>query len=340
MKDQEERNKDDADTVFKAFANSFEKSSSHWQATDEYLSDIKQSKHQTTAELDIYIKDLIRRCQFPQEDQESCKIDLLYHATAHFEVRKFIRNAKQEELKYDCMIEVAKAHERTCQEYQIHKQAHSMAPPSNYSNPLMQTSALSKSFQRGTPKKTCGKCGCSHSHGECPAHGTTCSKCGCMNHRAQQCRSSGRRNSSTGRSPSPGRPQNRQRRFSGKQPNKGRGHGGGSGKQRSTPNKKPGQGHGHGGGKPFKTNALTVTGLSGPQHPPKVDGLGGNETKEIVSMKTGLLRPVHPPKVSGEPIINTFTCDALTSNGNELYEPPPVTKGRLTLTQTVMARQK
>ena len=41
------------------------KSSSHLQARDEYLSDIKQSKHQTTAELDIYIKDLIRRCQFP-----------------------------------------------------------------------------------------------------------------------------------------------------------------------------------------------------------------------------------------------------------------------------------
>ena len=143
-----------------------------------------------------------------------------------------------------------------------------------------------------------------------------------MNHWAQQCRSSGRRNSSTGHSPSLGRPQNRQRQFSSKQPNKGRGHGGGSGKQRSTPNKKPGQGHCCGGGKPFKTNALTVTGLSEPQHPPKVDGLGGNETKEIVSMKAGLLRPAHPPKVSGEPIINTFTCDALTSNGNELYEPP------------------
>ena len=59
----------------------------------------------------------------PPEDQESCKIDLLYHATAHFEVRKFVHNAKKEELKYDHMIEVAKAHERTCQEYQIHKQA-------------------------------------------------------------------------------------------------------------------------------------------------------------------------------------------------------------------------
>ena len=39
-------------------------------------------------------------------------------------------------------------------------------------------------------------------------------------------------------------------------------------------------------------------------------------------MKAGLSRPAHPPKVSGEPIINTFACDALTSNGNELYEPP------------------
>ena len=69
-------------------------------------------------------------------------------------------------------------------------------------------------------------------------------------------------------------------------------------------------------------NTLTVTGLSGPQHPPKVDGLGGNETKESVSMNAGLPRPAHPFKVSGEPFINTFTCDALTSNGNELYDPP------------------
>ena len=141
LKDQvPEDKKMDAETVFKAFANSFEKSSSHWQARDKYLSDIK---HQTITELDIYIEDLIRRCQFLQEEQETHKIDLLYHATAHFEVRKFVHNAKPEELKYDKMIEVAKAHERACQGYQIHKQAHSMAPPSNYSNPLLQTRTLS-----------------------------------------------------------------------------------------------------------------------------------------------------------------------------------------------------
>ena len=54
---------------------------------------------------------------------------------------------------------------------------------------------------------------------------------------------------------------------------------------------------------------------------------GGKEaseqwTKESVSMKAGLSRPAHPPKVSDKPFINTFTCDALTRNGNELYEPP------------------
>ena len=39
-------------------------------------------------------------------------------------------------------------------------------------------------------------------------------------------------------------------------------------------------------------------------------------------MNADLPRPAHPPKVSGEQFHNTFTCDALTSNGNELYDPP------------------
>ena len=191
-----------------------------------------------------------------------------------------------EELKYDCMIEVAKADERTCQEYQIHKQARSIANPSNsYSNPPIQTNALSKSFQKGPPKKTCGKCGCSHNHGDYPAHGTTCGKCGHLNHWAQQCRSSGRRNSSTGRSSSPGRPQNRQRCFSGNKQNKGRGRGGGSNvKQKSTP-KRPGNGRGRGGGKPFKTNALTVTGPSGSQHPPQSWWSGRKQNKGVCKYK-------------------------------------------------------
>ena len=62
-----------SDKVFEAFTNSFEKSSSYWQAREEYLSDIKQNKQQTTAELDIYIKDLVRRCQFTRAEVEARK---------------------------------------------------------------------------------------------------------------------------------------------------------------------------------------------------------------------------------------------------------------------------
>ena len=53
-------------------------------------------------------------------------------------------------------------------------------------------------------------------------------------------------------------------------------------------------------------------------------------------MNADLPRPAHPPKVSGEQFHSTFACDALISNGNDL----PVTKGRPTLTRTVMARQR
>ena len=261
-----------SDKVFEAFANSFEKSTSYWQAREEYLSDIKQNKQQTTAELDIYIKDLVRRCQFTRTEVEARKIDLLYHATVHFEVRKFVHNAKPEELTYDRMIEVAKAHEWTCHEYQQHKQAHS-APVSSYQNPLIQTNAVRKSFQK---TRSCGKCGRSHPQGQCPAHGQMCHSCGKKGHWTQMCRT--RQSSSTGRTPSP-HPPNRQRRPSGGKPFKQQGGGGGKGSgkffKKGTPNK-----HKRGGAPPKKTHLLKLViseeetvsksvGISGPTHLPK-----------------------------------------------------------------------
>ena len=64
---------------------------------------------------------------------------------------------------------------------------------------------LSKSFQK---KKSCGKCGRSHNHGECPAYGHTCHQCDQKNHWSQMYRA--QRNSSTGHIPSPHRQHNRE----------------------------------------------------------------------------------------------------------------------------------
>ena len=222
------------------------------------------------------------------------------------------------ELSYDRMIEVAKAHERTCQEYQIHKQAHSR-PASSYVNPLLQTHALSKSFQKFPPKRPCGKCGRLHGHGDCPAQGATCNSCGKKNHWSTVCRSSGRRHSLTGRTPSPGRPQQqRQRRPSGKQFfKKGKGGPGKtfSGKKQGTPSKP---------GKPQvnKMHSLTVTEpqLTGPAHPPKVIGPESKEETVKQVKPAGISRPAHPPKATGEHFINTFMCDVLGATGNEVYD--------------------
>ena len=199
---------------------------------DEYLSDLKQGKQHTMAELDIYIKDLVRKCQFKQQEQEQHKIDILYHATAHFEVKKFVHNAKPGELSYDRMIEMTKAHERTCHKYQQHKQAQS-GTVSNYQNPLIQTNALAKSFQK---KRPCSKCGRNHNHGDCPAHRQTCHSCGRKNHWTQMCRT--KRSSSSGRTPSPQKPQNRQRWPSGSKQQR-QGGGGGNGKTWCTVKKVP-----------------------------------------------------------------------------------------------------
>ena len=327
-----EEEQTDPAKVFKLFANSFEKSSSHWQARDEYLGDIKQTKHQTTVELDIYIKDLVCRCQFEQGEQESHKIDLFYHATVHLEVRNYVHNTKPEELSCDWMIEVAKAHERTCQEYQIHKQAHS-GNLGNYSNPLLQTSALSKSFQKGPPKKPCGKCEHKHNHSIWPAWGTTCGSCGRKNHWQAMCRSSRRRNSSTGCSPSPRQPQQQRQRWqsSNKYSKKSKAGGGSTGYKKVTPKK---------GGKPQKPHkvaSLTITRqLSGPSHPPKVMALGSEGN---VSKPAGITTPAHPPKVSGEHFVNTFVCNASVAMAMRSLMTV-IRNTRSVLTQTVMAKQR
>ena len=255
--------------------------------------------------MDIYIKDLIRRCQFPQEEQESHKIDLLYHATAHFEIRKFVHNAKPERLKYDKMIELTNVHKTACQEYQIHKQAHSMAP--QVTTPILcYKQVLCQSlFRKALPGRPVANVDI-HTimvnslpmglHAVTVARRTT----GFSNVEAL----------------GGGIVHQKQRRpSSNKQFNKGRGQGGGGGSgkfyKKFTP-KRPGAGQ----GKPHKITALTVAEfLRVPPHPAKVTGLG----TEVVSIKVDLLRPAHPPKTTGEQFINTFASDALRGNGNEEY---------------------
>ena len=51
-------------------------------------------------------------------------IDLLYHATIYYEIRKFVQESEPASLMYEMVIEKAKAHERNVLEYKDHQASH------------------------------------------------------------------------------------------------------------------------------------------------------------------------------------------------------------------------
>ena len=119
-------------------------------------------------------------------------IDLLYHATIYYEIRKFVQESDPAMLRYKMVIEKAKAHECSILEYKDHQASHwgANSVPS-YNNPLLSAHALSKRRPSGCGfnGQRCGKCGKSHERGNCPAYGKTCDKCKGINHFKAVCHS-------------------------------------------------------------------------------------------------------------------------------------------------------
>ena len=79
-------------------------------------------------------------------------------------------------LKYEMVIEKAKAHERNILEYKDHQASHRGANSTlSYNNPLLSAHASAK--QRPSGQNTCHQCGKSHEQGNCPTCGKVCGKC-------------------------------------------------------------------------------------------------------------------------------------------------------------------
>ena len=133
------------------------------------------------ADLDLHIKQTVRGCQWKKESEEERMIDLLYHATIYYEIRKYIQESEPAMLTYEMVIEKAKAHERNVLEYKDHQasQGGANSTPS-YNNPLLTAHALTK--RRPSGQNACYHCSKSHEQGNCPAYGKTCDKCKGINH--------------------------------------------------------------------------------------------------------------------------------------------------------------
>ena len=178
--------------VWDAFEKSFEKSTSFWHFRETYLADFRQDKSETTADLDLCIKQTVRGCQWQREHEEERMIDLLYHATINYEIRKFVQESNPTTLMYEMVIERAKAHERNVLEYKDHQASHGGANSApSYNNPLLSAHTLSKRRPSGHGNNCqhCGKCGKSHMQGNCPAYRKTCDRCKGINHFKAVCHS-------------------------------------------------------------------------------------------------------------------------------------------------------
>ena len=180
------------DQVWDAFEKSFEQSTSFWHFRDTYLADFRQDPSETTADLNLRIKQMVRGCQWKKETEEQWMIDLLYHATIYYEICKYIQESEPAALKYELVIKKAKAHEHNILEYKDHQASHGEANSvPSYNNPLLTSHTLTKRRPSGHGNNghCCGKCGKSHEQGNCPVYGKTCNKCKGFNHFQAVCHS-------------------------------------------------------------------------------------------------------------------------------------------------------
>ena len=112
------------DEVWEAFEKTFEQPTSFWHFRDVYLADFRQEPSEMTADLDLCIKQVVRGYQWQKEAKEERMIDLLYHATIYYKICKYIQESEPATLKYEMVIEKAKAHEKNCLEYKDHQASH------------------------------------------------------------------------------------------------------------------------------------------------------------------------------------------------------------------------
>ena len=141
-------------------------------------------------QLDQHIKILVERCSYTTENErKECQLELLFHATKHFEVKKWVRSqtAQGEKVTFDKLLQHAKQHEATVKDFHWHKSNRGVAMETTINE--IRTFKHREGQGQRAKGKICGKCGMSHPLRECPAWGKECHKCGNKNHFSTQCRS-------------------------------------------------------------------------------------------------------------------------------------------------------
>ena len=179
--------KKDPEAVFQAIADMLEVLTCYWNHIDEMYSDIKQGDNESIHKLDQCIKNLVKKCQYTEAEKLVRRTELLFHATRHFKVKKWVRSKKwQEDVTYTTLLQYAKEHKTTVKDFNHHKSNGGTAQLTtinaieifkcgkkgsrNGSSNGASSSHRGSTNKRSTDKM-CSKCNSTHAYKDCPVFG-------------------------------------------------------------------------------------------------------------------------------------------------------------------------
>ena len=201
-------NKKDPLEIINTFKKGYELEETYWMYRSLYLSSEKQGQGEMAAALATRVEDLVNLCKWPAEQKELRHIDLYYHLSEVFDVRRFIQIETSREggnLTWEKLVEEAKRQECVCKEYAKFRRENGGGGTPSYRDPALAADAVSRGYNKPQPRsqtpsggkggksqKQCDQCsrrnGCTGEKGTCPAWGKECSICRGKNHYKAVCR--------------------------------------------------------------------------------------------------------------------------------------------------------
>ena len=147
-------------------------------------------------------------CKWLDKQKEQRRIDLFYHLTDFFDVKRYVQNETSREggnLMWEKLVEEAKHQERVGKEYAKFRRENGGSGTPSYGDPALAADAISRGYKKpqqrswtpsggkggGNSQKQCDQCGkcngCTGKKGTCPAWGRECGFCKGKNHYRTVC---------------------------------------------------------------------------------------------------------------------------------------------------------
>ena len=168
-------NKADPLVIINAFKKGYELEETYWMYRSLYLSSEKQGRGETAAALITRVEDLVSMCKWPDNQKEQRRIDLYYHLSEVFDVRRFVQIETSREggnLMWEKLVEEAKRQERVSKEYAKFRRENGDGGTPSYGDPALAADTISRGYNKpqqrsrtlsggkgGKSQKQCDRCG-------------------------------------------------------------------------------------------------------------------------------------------------------------------------------------